>query len=105
MKKFLALILVIASASIAMAGVENIEDLKTAKIGIQAGSSTEATIREFLGGETGNVSTYDTFSDIIKALKEGKVDAAVIDLSPAVYFASEDKELKILPQALENAEY
>ena len=105
MKKFLALILVIASASIAMAGVENVKDLKTAKIGIQSGSSTEATIREFLGGETGNVSTYDTFSDIIKALKEGKVDAAVIDLSPAVYFASEDKELKILPQALENAEY
>jgi polar amino acid transport system substrate-binding protein len=105
MKKILALILVIASASICMAGVEKAEDLKSAKIGVLTGSSTETTISEFLEGKTENVSTYDTFAGIIKALKEGKIDAAVMDLSPATYFVSEDKELKILSQVLEDEEY
>ncbi len=105
MKKLLALMLVIASASICWAGVEKLEDLKTAKIGLQSGSSTEITIREFLDGKTENVSEYETLASLIDALKEGKIDAAVMDLSPATYFAKEDKAIKILPDGLKTEEY
>ncbi len=105
MKKILALMLVIASASMCWAGVEKLEDLRTAKIGLLSGSSTEVTIHEFLDGKTENVSEYETFASLINALKEGKIDAAVMDLSPATYFAKEDKAIKILDQFLKNEDY
>ena len=105
MKKLMALILVIASASMCMAGVENIDDLKTAKIGVLKSSATEEVIREFIGAETQNVFTYATFAETIKALKDRKVDAVIMDLAPATYFASEDKELKILSQSFETMQY
>ena len=105
MKKFLAVMLVIASASIAMAGVETLEDLKTAKIGVQSGSSTETTIEEFLEGKTENVSEYETLAGLITALKDGKIDAAVMDLSPATYFAKDDNAITILPGGLKSEEY
>lgn len=105
MKKLMAFILVIASASMCMAGVEKLDDLKTAKTGVLKSSATEGVVREFIGTETENILTYDTFADVIKALKDGKVDAAVMDLAPATYFASEDKELKILSDSFETQQY
>ena len=105
MKKILALILVIVSASMCMADVETIDDLKTAKIGVLKSSATEDVIREFIGGETENIFTYDTFAETVKALKDRKIDAAVMDLAPATYFASEDKELKILSDSFKTEEY
>lgn len=105
MKKLIALILVVISASACWAGVDKIDDLKTAKIGVLKGSATESVIREFVGSETENVLTYDTFAETIKALKDKKVDAVVMDLAPATYFASEDKELKILPDSFETQQY
>ncbi|MBQ3694615.1 MAG: transporter substrate-binding domain-containing protein [Synergistaceae bacterium] len=105
MKKLIALILVIASASMCMAGVENINDLKTAKKGVLKGSATEGFIREFIGEESENISAYDTFADTVKALKDGKVEAVVMDLAPATYIASEDKEIKILSESFKTEEY
>ena len=105
MKKLLALILVIASSSMCFAGVENINDLKTAKIAVLKSSATEGVIRSFVGGEGENVLTFDTFAETVKALKDAKVDAAVMDLAPATYFASEDKSLKILSDSFETMQY
>ena len=105
MKKILAFILVIASASMCMAGVEKIDDLKNAKIGVLKSSATEGFIREFIGEKSENISAYDTFAETINALKDGKVEAVVMDLAPATYFASEDKSLNILSQSFRTAEY
>lgn len=104
MKKLLALILVIASASMCFAGVENINDLKTAKIGVLKSSATESVIRSFVENDE-NVLTFDTFAETVKALKDGKVEAAVMDLAPATYLASEDKSLKILSDSFETMQY
>lgn len=105
MKRLIALILVVISASVCWAGVEKVEDLKTAKIGVLKGSATEGVVREYVGSENKDVLTYDTFAETIKALKDKKVDAVVMDLSPATYFASEDKELKILDDSFETQQY
>ncbi|MBQ9433005.1 MAG: transporter substrate-binding domain-containing protein [Synergistaceae bacterium] len=104
--KFLAGILAVSLMSgVCFAGVASVEDLKTAKVGVQAESVSSYLVRELLGEKTEGLSEYSRIGDMIEALKAGKIDAAVMDEAPARYLVLNDESVKILPEALATEYY
>ena len=101
----LALLFVAILSSAAFADVKTLDDLKTAKIGVQTGASCEMLLRDFTSGTSADILTYENIADIVNALKDGSIDAAVMDDSPARYFAAGDEKLRILPEALQTSYY
>ena len=101
-KKFAPVLAVIMMLSIAAlpalaARVETLEDLMTAKVGVQSGSVAERIVKLFLTGSSGEVVSFEKVRDIVDALKEQKVDVAVMDETSARYFAiTEHESLRLL---------
>ena len=89
----------------ANAAVTKVEDLKNSIVGVQAESSAEVLVRELLKDSLVNIRTYESVYNLVNALKDKKIDAAVMDENPARFFAIEDEEIKILPEALESEVY
>ncbi len=80
--KFLAgIVAVSVMAGACFAGVSSVNDLKAAKVGVQSESVSSYLVRELLGEKTDTLSAYDKVNEVIAALKDGKIDAAVMDLS------------------------
>ena len=110
MKKFmftLAAVLIFSVAAFPVeAAVESVEGLKSAKVGVQAGSVSEALVKDLLKDSSGEVLTYESAFDIVDALKANKIDAAVMDENPARYFVLKDHEnIRILPEPLKSEFY
>jgi len=57
--------------------IEEAEDLKGKKVGVQLGSSGERFVRDTLGDKIGELKTYDSIVFAINDLKNGRVDAVV----------------------------
>lgn len=95
----------INAANHANAAVTKVEDLKNSIVGVQAESSGEILIRELLKDSLSNVRTYESVYNLVNALKDKKIDAAVMDENPARFFVIEDEQLKILPEAIESEVY
>lgn len=82
--------------------ISSVADLKGKRIGVEnfttgmiyASDIEDATIESFANG-----------SQAIDALKEGEVDAIVIDGEPAKVYAERDNELKIIDEPLTEEEY
>lgn len=98
--RFAVILLIVLVASSAFAGVNSAADLKNAKVGVEAGSSSELSLRDFLKDNRENIFTFDTVWDVVDALRNKKIDAAVLDETPARYFAVNYDDIKILPDAL-----
>ncbi len=83
------------------------DDLKAAKIGTQRGTIAEGIARNMLGDKASEqLTTYEKATDVVAALKLGKVEAAIMDEAPAVQFKKQDPEtLTILPDAMTTEEY
>lgn len=104
--RLLAVICVLTiSAGVSCAEVTSLKDLKTAKVGVQTGSFSEALLREFVGSDDANVKTFEEIYDIIDALKSKDIEAAVMDESPARFFVIGSKELKMLSETLATEYY
>ena len=104
--KFAAGVLALSlMAGACFAGVSSVEDLKTAKVGVQSESVSSYLVRELLGEKTDGLSEYGRIGEMIDALKAGKIDAAVMDEAPARYLVMNDEALKILPEALSTEYY
>ncbi len=104
--KFLAGILALSLMSgVCFASVASVEDLKTAKVGVQSESVSSYLVRELLGEKTEGLSEYSRIGELIEALKTGKIDAAVMDEAPARYLMLNDEAVKILPEALSTEYY
>lgn len=114
MKKIIALFAVLAIIA-AMAGVcfaEDVkfsvpDDLKAVKIGTQRGTIAEGIARKMLGDKAGEqLTTYEKATDVIAALKLGKIQGAIMDEAPAIQFYKNAPDmLTILPDALTTEEY
>lgn len=80
------------------------EDLKTATIGVQSGTTGDnlATGYEKDGA---TVNRYNKGADAVAALKNGKIDCVIIDNEPAQAFVAANDGLKILDKALSEEEY
>ena len=88
------------------AKVEKLEDLKSATVGVLEGSVAEGIVGKMLGDRAEEyMITYDFNSDMIEGLREGEVEAIVMDEAPARYFVLNESGLKLLPEALESDLY
>ena len=113
MKKFLAAVSALlltlcmftgcaAEQSSQQSSVTCADDLVGKKIGVQIGT-TGMTYAEGVEGAT--VEKYNKGADAIEALKQGKIDAVLIDASPAKYFVSKNSDIVTLDDPFAVEEY
>ena len=113
MKKFLAAVSALlltlcmftgcaAEQSSQQSSVTCADDLVGKKIGVQIGT-TGMTYAEGVEGAT--VEKYNKGADAVEALKQGKIDAVLIDASPAKYFVSKNSDIVALDDPFAVEEY
>lgn len=74
--------------------IQSIEDLTGKKIGVQLSTTGDIYAKEDFGEE--NVEAYNKGADAVMAVKQGKVDAVIIDNQPALSFVKSTDGLKLL---------
>ena len=82
-----AVLLSSVSLPVLAANVSSVEGLKSARVGVQSETVSETLIKDLLKGSSGEVVSFRSVFEVIDALKARKIDAAVMDESPARYFA------------------
>ncbi|MBQ6972165.1 MAG: transporter substrate-binding domain-containing protein [Synergistaceae bacterium] len=82
-------------------------DFVNFKIGTQRGTIAEGLARKMLGDKAKDqLTTYEKATDVIQALKVGKIQGAIMDEAPATQFVKNDPDtLTILPEALTVEQY
>lgn len=109
MKKVVSLLLIVACMlSMVACGrkakdVNSIEDLKGALIGVQLGTTGDIYATDEYGNK--NIKRYNKGADAVQALKQGKIDAVIIDNEPAKAFVAANTGLKILETAYTEEQY
>ena len=74
--------------------IQGVDDLKGKKIGVQLMTTGDIYATDDFGKE--NVEAYNKGADAVMALKQGKVDAVIIDNQPTLAFVRETEGLKVL---------
>ncbi len=74
--------------------IASVDDLEGKKIGVQLSTTGDIYATEDYGSD--NVDQYNKGADAVMALKQGKVDAVIIDNEPAKNFVASNEGLKIL---------
>lgn len=74
--------------------IQGVDDLNGKKIGVQLSTTGDIYAKEDFGEE--NVEAYNKGADAVMALKQGKVDAVIIDNQPALAFVKDAEGLKVL---------
>ncbi|MCR5599706.1 MAG: transporter substrate-binding domain-containing protein [Ruminococcus sp.] len=82
--------------------VHSSDDLKGKVIGTQLGTTGYIFAGDI---ENAKVEGYNKGADAIQALKQGKIDAVIIDSEPAQEFVNKNKGLQILPDVFAEEEY
>lgn len=98
---------VMLAASLAGCGVpentvHSIDDLKGKTIGVQLGTTGDIFAEDV---EDATVEKYNKGADAVQALKQGKIDAVLIDAEPAKVFVKENDDLEILDEPFAEEEY
>lgn len=109
MKKFLALMFVLALVSCAFAEggkLKSPSDLKTEKLAAQRGTTGQYIAEDLLGDKKGELlTTYEKYVDAVAALRQGKLRAIVMDEMPAKRFLNAVEGLAIMDEALSEESY
>lgn len=74
--------------------IAGLDDLKEKKIGVQLATTGDTYATEDFGADY--VEQYNKGADAVMALKQGKIDAVIIDKQPALSFIESTEGLKIL---------
>lgn len=86
--------------------VNSVKDLSGKKIGVQLGTTGDIYVSDYeKDGSKTTVERYSKGADAIQALKQGKVDAVVIDEQPAKAFVKVNSDLKILNEEFTIEDY
>lgn len=86
--------------------IEGISDLPGKKIAVQLGTTGDIYASKYEGDDAGtSIERYNKSNDAVQALKQGKVDAVIIDEQPAKYFTSANRELRILEEEFIEEDY
>ncbi len=93
-----------SNETIQKSAIENANDLKTAIIGVQLGTTGDIYTSSY-EAEGATVVKYNKGADAVQALKKGKVDCVVIDEQPANAFVRENTDLSVLEEPLTEEEY
>ncbi len=84
------------------ADIKSADDLVGKVIGTQLGTTGDIFARDV---ENATVESYNKGADAIQALKQGKIDAVIIDREPAKEFVKKNDELIILDVPFVEEEY
>lgn len=110
MKKALSVLAVLFLAATMFAGgkkdavvITSAEDLAGKKIGVQAGTTGEWFVEEEF--PTAKISSFKSGMDAAIDLKNGAIDAVVLDELPAKEIVARNKDLKIIDAELTTEEY
>lgn len=102
MKKFLAAALagvmgitMLASCGVPENTVHSVADLDGKTIGVQLGTTGDIYAEDV---KDATVEKYNKGADAVQALKQGKIDAVIIDNEPAKVYVSKNDDLKILDE-------
>ena len=86
--------------------VFSVDDLSGKKIGVQLGTTGDTLVSDYeTDGSNTTVERFNKGNDAIQALKQGKIDAVVIDAQPAQSFVTANSDLMILPEEFANEDY
>jgi polar amino acid transport system substrate-binding protein len=69
------------------ASATSLDDLSTAEIGVQIGTTSLDAVEDLIDTESAPV-VYDTSNDVVSALKNGQVDAVVVDVPTAFFLTA-----------------
>ena len=109
MKKFAAGLIAVAMSVTMLAGcgvpantVHSVDDLEGKTIGVQLGTTGDIYAGDV---EDATVEPYNKGADAVQALKQGKIDAVIIDAEPAKVFVEKNDDLEILDEPFAEEEY
>lgn len=111
MKKIISLLLVSVFATLIFAGcakkptitIEKEADLDGLKIGVQGGTTGESYVKD--SHPTSKLSSFKSGMDAALDLKNGGIDAIVLDELPAKSIVAQNPDLKIVDLSLEPEQY
>lgn len=110
MRKIAACISAAAMAALLLTGcgsnlkntVHSIDDLKGKTIGVQLGTTGDTLAGDI---EDATVEKYNKAADGVQALKQGKIDAVIVDLETAKSFTEVNQDIQILDEEFADEEY
>lgn len=79
------------------------EDLAGKKVGVQLGTTGDVTATDIAGEES--MERYPSYFEAVQSLKQGKIDAIVIDKAPAKVFLSQNEDIKQVGEEMSSEEY
>ncbi|MBR2305572.1 MAG: transporter substrate-binding domain-containing protein [Ruminococcus sp.] len=82
--------------------VHSIKDLDGKTIGVQLGTTGDIYAEDV---KDAKVERFNKGADAVQALKQGKVDAVIIDNEPAKVFVSKNDDIEILDEPFADEEY
>ncbi len=86
--------------------VQTMDDLEGARIGVQLGTIGDIYASDYEGDEAGTViERYNKIADAVQALKQGKIDAVIVDEQPAIASTENEATLTILDEPFALEEY
>lgn len=92
--------------SVSPNSVFSVDDLSGKTIGVQMGTTGDIYVSDYESDGSGTkVERYNKGADAVQALKQGKVDAVVIDEQPAKKFIEKNSDLQILDDIFADEEY
>lgn len=85
--------------------IKSASDLTGKIVGVQEGTTGDLDITDDKDIKVKSVERFNTGYEAVQALKQGKIDAVIIDDQPAQTFVNQVKGLKILDEPFEEEQY
>ncbi len=85
--------------------VHSKDDLNGKHIGVQLGTTGDVLVSDPEMVKDANVERYNKAADAVQALKQGKIDAVIVDLETAKAFVENNNDIRILDEEFSDEEY
>lgn len=83
--------------------ITDLDSLAGKKVGVQTGTTGDLKATEVAGDE--NMERFNSYFEAVESLKQGKVDAVLIDKAPAKVFLAQNEDIKKVGDDLDKEEY
>ena len=111
MKKKLIVCILVLSLAMALSAcggggsasaIKSVDDLDGKRIGVQLGTTGDIYAEDIEGAQ---IEQFKTGAEAVLALKQGKIDAVIIDDQPARVYASLNNDITVLDEPFTEEEY
>ncbi|MDO4296754.1 MAG: basic amino acid ABC transporter substrate-binding protein [bacterium] len=83
--------------------INSADDLQGKKVGVQLGTTGDTTATELVGEDS--MERYTSYFEAVQSLKQGKINAIVIDIAPAKVFIEQNDDIKQVGEEMSHEEY